>query len=88
MRADLTVIHGRPLPIDSADAEPLRFPIHEARGIEGFDVTVTDVTENASRSIWGPSARSTEGRGGPDGLAPKNFPFAAIKPVRIAARTA
>jgi glycine cleavage system aminomethyltransferase T len=56
---------------------------------KGFDVTITDVTEKYTTiGIWGPNARTTLQKvvEDPDGLSPENFPFAAIKPVRIAGK--
>jgi glycine cleavage system aminomethyltransferase T len=56
---------------------------------KGFDVTITDVTEKyVTIGIWGPNARANLSKvvEDPDGLAPENFPFAAIKPVRIAGK--
>ncbi|MGE0499371.1 MAG: FAD-dependent oxidoreductase [Rhizobiaceae bacterium] len=89
VRADLTVIRmaDRCRVIDGADAGPRDY--HYVRRIaedKGFDVTVTDVTEKyVTIGIWGPNARTTlqEIVEHPAGLSPENFPFAAIKPVRI-----
>ena len=92
MRADLTVIRmaDRCRVIDGADAGPRDF--HYMRRVaedKGFDVTITDVTEKyVTIGIWGPNARSTLQKvvEDPDGLTPENFPFAAIKPIRIAGK--
>ena len=89
VRADLTVIRmaDRCRVIDGADAGPRDF--HYMRRVaedKGFDVTVTDVTEKyVTIGIWGPNARATLQKvvEDPDGLTPENFPFAAIKPIRI-----
>jgi glycine cleavage system aminomethyltransferase T len=56
---------------------------------KGFDVTITDVTERyVTVGIWGPNARVNLQKvvEDPDGLTPENFPFAAIKPIRIAGK--
>ncbi|MDK1490782.1 FAD-dependent oxidoreductase [Sinorhizobium sp. 7-81] len=90
VRADLTVIRmaDRCRVIDGADAGPRDF--HYVRRIaedKGFNVTVTDVTEKyVTIGLWGPNARTTLQKvvENPEGLAPENFPFAAIKPIRIA----
>ena len=89
VRADLTVIRmaDRCRVIDGADAGPRDF--HYMRRVaqdKGFDVTVTDVTAKyVTVGIWGPNARATLQKvvEDPDGLSPENFPFAAIKPIRI-----
>jgi glycine cleavage system aminomethyltransferase T len=76
--------------INGADAGPRDF--HYMRRVaedKGFDVTITDVSETVvTIGIWGPNARETLRKvvEDPDGLLPENFPFAAIKPVRIAGR--
>jgi glycine cleavage system aminomethyltransferase T/glycine/D-amino acid oxidase-like deaminating enzyme len=92
VRADLTVIRmaDRCRVVDGADAG--RRDFHYIRRVahdEGFDVTVTDVTETyVTIGIWGPNARSTLQKvvEDPSGLSPENFPFAVIKPIRIAGR--
>ena len=89
VRADLTVIRmaDRCRIVDGADAGPRDF--HYVKRVaedKGFDVTVTDVTEKyVTVGIWGPSARTTLQKvvEDPAGLSPENFPFAAIKPIRI-----
>ncbi|RFC68077.1 MULTISPECIES: GcvT family protein [Mesorhizobium] len=89
VRADLTVIRmaDRCRVVDGADAGPRDY--HYLRRVaqdKGFDVTITDVTEKfVTIGIWGPNARATLQKvvENPDGLAPENFPFAAIKPIRI-----
>ncbi|MHA6642016.1 GcvT family protein [Mesorhizobium sp. A623] len=89
VRADLTVIRmaDRCRVIDGADAGPRDFHyIRRAAADRGFDVTVTDVTEKyITIGIWGPNARQTLQKvvENPEGLSLENFPFAAIKPVRI-----
>ena len=90
VRADLTVIRmaDRCRVVDGADAGPRDF--HYMRRVaadKGFDVTITDVTEKfVTIGIWGPNARATLQKvvEDPDGLCPGNFPFAAIKPLKIA----
>ena len=89
VRADLTVIRmaDRCRVIDGADAGPRDF--HYVRRMaedKGFNVTVTDVTDKfVTIGIWGPNARATLQKvvENPEGLAPENFPFAAIKQVKI-----
>jgi len=92
VRADLTVIRmaDRCRVIDGADAGPRDY--HYMRRVaedKGFDVTITDVTEKyVTIGIWGPNARKTLQNvvEDPDGLSLENFPFAAIKPVRVAGK--
>jgi glycine cleavage system aminomethyltransferase T len=89
VRADLTVIRmaDRCRVVDGADAGPRDF--HYLRRVaedKGFDVTITDVSEKyVTIGIWGPNARATLQKvvENPDGLAVENFPFAAIKPIKI-----
>ncbi|BCH35761.1 hypothetical protein MesoLjLc_76910 [Mesorhizobium sp. L-8-10] len=92
VRADFTVIRmaDRCRMINGADAGPRDF--HYMRRVasdKGFDVTVTDVTEKfVTIGIWGPNARANLRKvvDDPDGLAPENFPFAAIRPIRVAGK--
>ncbi|MBU6267948.1 MAG: FAD-dependent oxidoreductase [Sphingomonadales bacterium] len=92
VRADFTVIRtaDRCRLINGADAGPR--DLHYMRRIaqdRGLDVTITDVTEQfITIGIWGPNARATLQQvvEDPDGLLPENFPFAAIRPIRIAGR--
>ena len=90
--ADLTVIRmaDRCRVIDGADAGPRDFQyMRRVAEAKGFDVTVTDVTEKyITIGIWGPNARENLKKvvEDPAGLDPEKFPFAAIKPVRIAGR--
>ena len=93
VRADFTVIRmaDRCRMVNGADAGPRDF--HYMRRVaqdKGFDVTITDVSEKfVTIGIWGPNARVNlaEGRRGPGRRSsPENFPFAAIKPVRIAGK--
>ena len=92
VRADLTMIRmaDRIRVIDGADAGPRDF--HYVKRVaedKGFDVTVTDVTEKfVTIGIWGPNARKTLQKvvADPAGLEPENFPFAAIKTIRIAGK--
>ncbi|TIS81790.1 MAG: FAD-dependent oxidoreductase, partial [Mesorhizobium sp.] len=89
VRADFTVIRmaDRCRVIDGADAGPRDFRYMQRTAQDkGFDVTVTDVTEKyVTIGIWGPNARTTLQKvvEDPNGLTPDNFPFAAIKPIRI-----
>ncbi|TIR45018.1 MAG: aminomethyl transferase family protein, partial [Mesorhizobium sp.] len=76
--------------IDGADAGPRDFHyMRRTAEDKGFDVAITDVTEKyVTVGIWGPNARATLSKvvEDPNGLTPENFPFAAIKPVRIAGK--
>lgn len=93
VRADFTVIRmaDRCRMINGADAGPRDF--HYMRRVaqdKGFDVTITDVTEQyVTIGIWGPNARTNLQKivEDPDALLPENFPFAAIRPIRIAGKT-
>jgi glycine cleavage system aminomethyltransferase T len=93
VRADFTVLRlaDRCRMVDGADAGPRDF--HYMRRVaqdKGFDVTITDVTEKyVTIGIWGPNARANMRKivEDPDSLLPENFPFVALRPVRIADRT-
>ncbi len=92
VRADFTVIRmaDRGRLINGADAGPrdLNYMRRVAQD-KGFDVTITDVTEKyITIGIWGPNARENlqKAVADPDALLPENFPFAAIRPIRIADR--
>lgn len=92
VRADFTVFRmaDRCRMVNGADAGPRDF--HYMRRVaqdKGFDVTITDVAEKyVTIGIWGPNARVNLQKvvEDPDGLSKENFPFAAIKPVRIAGK--
>jgi glycine cleavage system aminomethyltransferase T len=92
VRADFTVFRmaDRIRMVNGADAGPRDF--HYMRRVaqdRGFDVTITDVAEKyVTIGIWGPNARVNLQKvvEDPDGLTKENFPFAAIRPVRIAGR--
>ncbi|MBB3427404.1 glycine cleavage system aminomethyltransferase T/glycine/D-amino acid oxidase-like deaminating enzyme [Rhizobium sp. BK312] len=92
VRADFTVIRmaDRCRLIDGADAGPRDF--HYMRRVaedKGFDVTITDVTERyVTIGIWGPNARTNLQKvvENPEILSQENFPFAAIKQIRIAGK--
>jgi glycine cleavage system aminomethyltransferase T len=92
VRADFTVIRmaDRCRLIDGADAGPRDF--HYMRRVaedKGFDVTITDVTERyVTIGIWGPNARTNLQKvvEAPEILSQENFPFAAIKQIRIAGK--
>lgn len=92
VRADLTVFRmaDRCRVVDGADAGPRDFNyIKRVAQDKGFDVNVTDVTEKyITLGIWGPNARVTLQNvvEDPGGLSQENFPFAAIKPIRIAGK--
>lgn len=92
VRADLTVIRmaDRCRIVDGADAGPRDFNyLKRTAQDKGFDVTIADVSEKfVTIGIWGPNARVNLQKvvDNPDGLLPANFPFAAIKPIRIAGK--
>ncbi len=92
VRADLTVFRmaDRCRIVDGADAGPRDFNyLKRTAQDKGFDVTITDVTETfITIGIWGPNARVNLQKvvAEPDGLLAANFPFAAIKPIRIAGK--
>ena len=91
--ADFTVIRmeDRCRMINGADAGPRDFHyMQRVARDKGFDVTITDVSEKyVTIGIWGPNARANLQKiiEDPNGLLAENFPFAAIKSVRIAGRT-
>jgi glycine cleavage system aminomethyltransferase T/glycine/D-amino acid oxidase-like deaminating enzyme len=92
VRADFTVIRmqDRCRLINGADAGPRDF--HYMRRLaqdRGYDVTITDVSEKyVTVGIWGPNARANLQKvvEDPDALRAEHFPFAAIRPVRIAGK--
>lgn len=92
VRADFTVFRfaDRCRMIDGADAGPRDY--HYMRRVaqdRGLDVTITDVTEKyVTIGIWGPNARVNLQKvvEDPAGLSLENFPFAAIRPIRIAGK--
>jgi glycine cleavage system aminomethyltransferase T len=92
VRADFTVIRmqDRCRLINGADAGPRDF--HYMRRVaqdRGYDVTITDVSEKyVTVGIWGPNARANLQKvvEDPDALRAEHFPFAAIRPVRIAGK--
>lgn len=92
VRADLTVIRmaDRCRVVDGADAGPRDFNyLRRTAQDKNFDVTITDVSEKfVTIGIWGPNARVNLQKvvDEPDGLLPANFPFTAIKPIRIAGK--
>jgi len=89
VRADFTMFRmpDRIRLVNGADAGPRDF--HYMRRVaedRGLDVTITDVSEKfVTIGIWGPNARATLQKvvADPAGLTPENFPFAAIKQVKI-----
>jgi glycine cleavage system aminomethyltransferase T len=94
VRADLDgVPHGRSLPRGRRRRRrPARPALRAAAGCrtKGFNVTVTDVSEKyVTIGIWGPNAahHAAEVVEDPNGLAHENFPFASIKPIKIAGKT-
>jgi glycine cleavage system aminomethyltransferase T/glycine/D-amino acid oxidase-like deaminating enzyme len=92
VRADFTVIRTerRCRMINGADAGPRDFRyMRRVAQDRGFDVTITDVSEKyVTIGIWGPNGRTNLQKvvEDPNALLPENFPFAAIRPVRIAGK--
>ncbi len=92
VRADLTVFRmaNRCRVIDGADAGPRDFNyMKRVAADRGLNVTVTDRTSDLiTLGVWGPNARATMQKvvEDPAGLSPENFPFAAIKQIRIAGK--
>ncbi|WP_062207896.1 FAD-dependent oxidoreductase [Aureimonas sp. AU12] len=90
VRSDLTVLRlaDRLRVVDGADAAPRDFHyITEVARERGLDVTIEDRTSDlVTVGIWGPNARAKL-QGiveDPAALEAAAFPFAALKPVRIA----
>jgi len=92
VRADLTVFRmaDRCRVVDGADAGPRDFNyMKRVAQDRGLDVKVTDRTSDfVTIGIWGPNARTTLKKvvENPAGLDPENFPFGAIRPIRIAGK--
>lgn len=92
VRADFTVFRlaDRCRLVNGADAGPR--DVHYMRRVaqdRGLDVTVTDVSEQyVTVGIWGPNARANLQKvvEDPEALSLENFPFAAIRPIRIAGK--
>ncbi len=92
VRADLTVIRmeDRCRVIDGADAGPRDFRYMQRTAQDrGLNVTVTDRTSDLiTLGIWGPNARVTLQKvvEDPDALTNENFPFAALRQIKIAGK--
>lgn len=92
VRADLTILRFENFcrVVDGADAGPRDvFYMRKVAAEKGFDVTITDVTEqNTTIGLWGPQARQTLSKvvEDTDALTHENFPFATMKTVRIAGK--
>ncbi|AXO16385.1 GcvT family protein [Thalassospira indica] len=93
VRADFTVfrMEDRCRLVNGADAGPrdLTYMRRTAQD-KGWDVTITDVTEDFTTiGIWGPNARENLKKvvEDPEALNVENFPFAAIRQIRIAGKT-
>ncbi|MBP7002616.1 FAD-dependent oxidoreductase [Amaricoccus sp.] len=92
VRADFTLFRmpDRIRLVNGADAGPRDF--HYMRRVaqdRGYDVTIEDVAERfVTIGIWGPNARETLAKvvEDPAALATESFPFAAIRPLRIAGK--
>ncbi|AUG55832.1 GcvT family protein [Thalassospira marina] len=93
VRADFTVfrMEDRCRLVNGADAGPRDFTyLRRIAEDMGFDVTITDVTEKFTTvGIWGPNARENLQKvvEDPDALSLENFPFAAIRQIKIAGKT-
>ncbi|PKR53770.1 GcvT family protein [Thalassospira marina] len=93
VRADFTVfrMEDRCRLVNGADAGPRDFTyLRRIAEDKGFDVTITDVTEKFTTvGIWGPNARENLQKvvEDPDALSLENFPFAAIRQIKIAGKT-
>ena len=92
VRADFTIFRlaDRCRLVNGADAGPrdLNYMRRVAQD-RGLDVTITDVTERfITIGIWGPNARVNLQKvvEDPAGLEKDAFPFAAIRPIRIAGK--
>lgn len=92
VRADLTVLRlaDRCLLVNGADAGPrdLTYMRRVAQD-RGLDVTLTDASEDRiTIGFWGPQARAKLQQvvEDPAALEPDAFPFAALRPIRIAGR--
>jgi len=77
--------------VNGADAGPrdLTYMRRTAQD-KGWDVTITDVTEDYTTiGIWGPNARENLKKvvEDPEALNVENFPFAAIRQIKIASKT-
>ncbi|KJE37234.1 dehydrogenase [Thalassospira sp. HJ] len=93
VRADFTVfrMEDRCRLVNGADAGPrdLTYMRRTAQD-KGWDVTITDVTEDYTTiGIWGPNARENLKKvvEDPEALNVENFPFAAIRQIKIAGKT-
>ena len=92
VRADLTVIRmaDRCRVIDGADAGPRDFRYMQRTAQDrGLNVTVTDRTNDLiTLGVWGPNARTTLQKvvEDPDALSVENFPFAALRQIKIAGK--
>lgn len=93
VRADFTVFRmdDRCRLVNGADAGPRDCTyMQRAAQDQGLDVTITDVTEKFTTiGIWGPNARENLQKivDAPEALSIDNFPFAAIRPIKIAGKT-
>ncbi|MBO6807957.1 FAD-dependent oxidoreductase [Thalassospira sp.] len=92
VRADFTVfrMEDRCRLVNGADAGPrdLTYMRRMAQD-KGWDVTITDVTEDYTTiGIWGPNARENLKKvvEDPEALNVENFPFAAIRQIKIAGK--
>ncbi|CAM3524467.1 GcvT family protein [Thalassospira profundimaris] len=93
VRADFTVfrMEDRCRLVNGADTGPrdLTYMRRTAQD-KGWDVTITDVTEDFTTiGIWGPNARENLKKvvEDPEALNVENFPFAAIRQIKIAGKT-
>lgn len=93
VRADFTVFRmaDRCRLVNGADAGPRDLTYMRRVALDkGWDVTITDVTENFTTiGIWGPNARENLKKvvENPEELNVENFPFAAIRQIKIAGKS-
>ncbi|KZL15417.1 4-methylaminobutanoate oxidase (formaldehyde-forming) [Pseudovibrio axinellae] len=93
VRADFTVFRmdDRCRLVNGADAGPRDCSyMQRVAQDKGLDVSITDVSEAFTTiGIWGPNARENLQKivEEPDALTQENFPFAAIRPIKISGKT-
>lgn len=92
VRADFTLFRmgDRIRMVNGADAGPRDHAyMRRVAQDRGYDVVITDVAEKyVTIGIWGPNARENLSKvvENPEALTKENFPFAAIRPIRIAGK--
>ena len=92
VKADFTVFRmpDRFRFVDGADAGNRDFVYMKCMAEDlGYDVEIADVSSDfVTIGLWGPNARATLQKvvDDPEGLTHENFPFTAIRPIRIAGK--